>query len=277
MACSPLAIVYPLAPWHFDHHFQGRIILPAVAMMELLARTAREAWPDRPCTTIENAQFRKFIEIPAGATSLNLQVELTGTAERISARLLSRQTFTSLSRMICHCRLDFVAVSGDNDQLEEGMEPEGPTVLAVPAERIYRELVPFGPSLHSLQGDLRLTDRFAWGRLRAAEPTIAAAGLLGSPFPCDGAMHAACVHGQRLVDFVPFPVAIGVRRIHRPTCPGGSYTCRAELCAQTSDTLSYTLIIGDEQGRICETITGLEMADVSGGRVKPPPWLKAGG
>ena len=275
MADALIKAVWPVEPWHLDHHFLGRTLLPAVAMMELLAQTVHEALPACRCTTIENALFRKFFEIPAGAATIDLQVEIREAAGRIHTRLSSRQTFATLSRLVCHCQLDFAADRPDADD-QPGPEPmpSGPSVVAIPTQRLYAELVPFGPSLHSLQGELLLAGNWAWGKLAAAESPGAVCGLLGSPFPCDGAMHAACVHGQRLVDFIPFPVAFSQRRIHRPSRPGGRYTCQVQLSSQTADALVYCLTIWDETGSKCETITGLEMRDVSGGTIRPPQWLK---
>ena len=82
--------------------------------------------------------------------------------------------------------------------------------LTFSATDIYRHLVPFGPTYHSLQGTLQIIGDHALGTVRA--PLVAGgegvAGLLGSPFPCDGAMHAACVLGQQRASFIPFPVGM---------------------------------------------------------------------
>ena len=56
----------------------------------------------------------------------------------------------------------------------------------VPAARIYRELVPFGPAYRTLQGTLCLTEDSAWGLLQAADLPTAAGNdreLLGNPTP----------------------------------------------------------------------------------------------
>ena len=97
---------------------------------------------------------------------------------------------------------------------------------------------------------------------------------LGSPFPLDGAFHAACVLGQRSADFVPFPVGFDRRIILRPKQPGSSYNTRVELLSRTRDELLFDLHIFDDTGQVYERVTGVRMRDVSGGKIKPPEWIR---
>jgi len=138
--------------------------------------------------------------------------------------------------------------------------------------------VPFGPTYRTLRDRLRLTADMAWGRVRAPELPRMDRGsgtARAIPFPLDGAMHAACVHGQRLVDFIPFPVGFAARVIARPTEGGESYAVRVRLRSRADNELVYDLAILDEGGRLRETVTALRMRDVSGGRIRPPAWVKA--
>ena len=82
-------------------------------------------------------------------------------------------------------------------------------------------------------------------------------------------MHAACVLGQCVADFVPFPVGFAGRCIHSPTVAGGKYRCTVELLSQTENELLFDLSIFRESGEPCETIKGLRMRDVTGGMIKP--------
>jgi hypothetical protein len=151
--------------------------------------------------------------------------------------------------------------------------------MTIPAEQVYRELVPFGPSYHTLQETVQLCGQVAWGSLKAPAFSHAPDPVrdsLGSPFPLDGAFHAACVLGQRAADFVPFPVGFDRRIISRPTQPGGSYRTRVQLLSRTKDELLFDLRIFDDQGHIFESVTGIRMRDVSGGKIKPPAWMRDG-
>jgi hypothetical protein len=66
------------------------------------------------------------------------------------------------------------------------------------------------------------------------------------------------------------------RIISRPTQPGGSYRTRVQLLSRTNDELLFDLQIFDDQGHIFESVTGIRMRDVSGGKIKPPEWLRDG-
>ncbi|MBQ7248639.1 MAG: polyketide synthase dehydratase domain-containing protein, partial [Deltaproteobacteria bacterium] len=106
-------------------------------------------------------------------------------------------------------------------------------------------------------------------------PELAGAEFLGAPLPLDGAMHAACVHGQQVADFVPFPVSFAMRRICRPIRPGECCEVRLRLVRQAADFLCYDLWLLRD-GMVCEEIRSLAMRDVSGGKIRPPAWWRNG-
>jgi len=87
---------------------------------------------------------------------------------------------------------------------------------------------------------------------------------IGSPFPLDGALHAASVLGQQSVDFVPFPVGFDRRIIFRPTQPGSCYIVRVEQVGEIDGELIFDLFILDNGGLVYETVIGVRMRDVTG-------------
>lgn len=275
MASLRAAVRIPVPPWFADHHFDGRVILPAVEAMAVLARVAHQHRPDVAVHDMAAARFDRLLAIEAGQEAIEAAVELEEIGNGLVARLLTRRRLAAMSRMVAHCELRFGG--GAADEPDEAMPPLTGPILSLAAARMYEELVPFGPAYRSVQGELQVGPDGAAGGLLA--PLLAGedsgGGLLGSPFPLDGAMHAACVHGQRLADFVPFPVGFARRRIIEPTRPGGRYRTRVQLRAQTTDMLVYDLLIVGEDGRVRERITGLRMRDVSGGRIRPPAWIRA--
>jgi len=264
--CIPLTI--PLKPWFQDHHFGGRAILPAVETMLLLADAAARLYPGMEVRVMEEASFPSFLEVAADTVALAGFVECRLEDDgRLRMALLSRVQFKAMSRLKEHGALVFSSVGAAGyaqDCLAPEADPPDP-VTTVPADRIYRELVPFGPSYQTLQGSLHLSGRWAWGRLLAPNlPAEPIQNILGSPFPLDGALHAACVLGQQYVDFVPFPVGFARRLVHRPTVPGGGYHARVYLVARTDGELLFDLWILDDEGRVFETIRGVRMREVSG-------------
>ena len=179
-----------------------------------------------------------------------------------------------MTRMTMHCEVYF---GGAPQHCLETAPPSPATpLLTINAQQVYQDLVPFGPAYRTLQDQLFLAADSAWGTVQAPELPQTSAESLGSPFPLDGTMHAACVHGQRLVDFVPFPVGFAARNIIMPTRPGERYRTHIQLHAQARDELVYNLWIIDQAGKIRERMTELRMRDVSGGRIKPPAWIRKG-
>jgi len=264
------AVQIPVLPWFKDHHFDGHCIFPAVESMLLLAGIAKEIRPDIQRSVISEAVFSKFLPIPEDATTLSALVDIDEDENGISLKLLSKIQFKKMSRIKEHAELYFSAKPQKTAAVTKHMPVE--CAFTIEAGRIYEELVPFGPTYRSLTGVLNLSDNMACGTLRA--PKLAQQHEiekeLGSPFPLDGAMHAACVMGQCIAGFVPFPVGFASRTIHRPTQAGETYNTIVMARSATEDELLFDLSIFDTTGIACETIKGLRMRDVSRGTIKPP-------
>ena len=275
-------VVIPVQPWFADHCFNGKVVLPAVETMLLLAAGVAETYPEIDIRVMDDVRFSRFLGIPEGSAGMEALIEYEENENgSIRVTLLSRRQFAGMSRLEEHGGILFSsprAQSGSCGPTYATVCPADPETT-IPAERVYRELVPFGLSYHTLREALHLSGQCAWGRLKAPASQTPADGIresIGSPFPLDGAFHAACVLGQRSTDFVPFPVGLGRRIILSPTQPGGDYGTRVELVTATRDELVFDLTIFDDTGRICECVTGLRMRDVSGGRIKPPEWIREG-
>lgn len=273
---TPVAI--DVQPWFADHCFDGKVVLPAVETMILLAAGVAATHPEIDIRVMANVRFSRFLEIPVGSSRVSALIEYRQNENgSIRAKLLSRRQGKTMTRLQEHGEIHF-SPAGENYNSVSGFatEPLAAPEMMISAEQVYRELVPFGPNYHTLEGTLRLCGQSAWGRLQAPVLGIPdrVRELLGSPFPLDGAFHAACVLGQRSADFVPFPVGFDRRIIIRPTQPGGSYSTRVELLSRTRDELLFDLHIFDDQKQVYESVTGVRMRDVSGGKIKPPEWIR---
>ena len=262
----PLTIT--LKPWFSDHHFRGRTILPAVETMALLASMAMKSYPGVDVRVMEQVRFPRFLEIPGDAATVAALCEChTDGDGSVCCKLLSRVRLKTMSRVQEHGLVNFPLWRNDclsgSERLDwpEVTEP----VTTIDADRIYRELVPFGPYYQTLQGKLSLAGTRAWGWLKAPMlPPEPVHDSIGSPFPLDGALHGACVLGQQSVDFVPFPVGFAQRLILRPTLPGATYRTRIVRTSQSTEELSFDLEIFDDEGCCYESVTGVRMRDVSG-------------
>ena len=98
--------------------------------------------------------------------------------------------------------------------------------------------------------------------------------MLGSPFPLDAAMHAACVWGQRFSGIVPFPTGFEKRIIYQKTKKKGVYLGRVVPVNIKPDSMIFDAWIYDSDGVIYESVSGIQMRDVSQGRLKPPDWIR---
>lgn len=264
--CLPLTI--PFKPWFPDHCFAGRIVLPAVETMLLLATKASQLHPEVDVRVMENVRFVKFLEISPTTLTLSglIECEMLGDG-RVQVTLLSRTQYKAMSRIKEHGTVIFPPVNTHGQAppciMDLGPPPGSATEIKV--AYVYRELIPFGPHYQTLRGTLFLSGRDVWGRLKAPElPTDPIQNIIGSPFPLDGALHAACVLGQQTVSFVPFPVGFDRRVITRPTQPGCYYNTRVQQMRQTDAELVFDLVIFDNDGQVYETVDGVRMRDVSG-------------
>jgi hypothetical protein len=265
---SQAALDIPVSPWFADHRVNGRVVLPAVESMLLLAAGIAAKNPELDIRVMEDVRFSKFLEIPGGSALLAALIEYRqGEKGSIRASLLSRMRLSSMTRLQEHGSILFSpGRPGTVLAADMGPSPLSGAVTRFSAREVYSDLVPFGSSYQTLRESLYITEEGAWARLRA--PRFAAPGqavqILGSPFPLDGAFHAACVLGRRAAGFIPFPVGFTRRVIAKPTQAGAAYLTRVKLVSRQPDELVFDLCIFDRQGEVYESVTGLRMRDVSG-------------
>lgn len=263
-------IRYPVSlevrPWWYDHIFSGRAVLPAVEILRILAAEVSNRFPDVDVRTMQAARFSRFLEIPAGIKGLEVIVELEALEDgSVHAGLLSRKSFRKMTRLLEHARVHFSGQSTvKGTDLPTASSSDFTAEKSLVAEKVYSKYVPFGPACQSIRGTVEINRREIRAIVQA--PVIIphdcpAEDVLGSPFPLDGAMHAACVLGQQLVDFIPLPLGFTCRIVHRPTRSGEAYAARAVLLSREDGRLFFDLRIQDEQ-RVYEEVSGLMMQKI---------------
>jgi hypothetical protein len=89
-------------------------------------------------------------------------------------------------------------------------------------------------------------------------------------------MHVACAWGQRYRNVVAFPVGFDRREIVLPTSAGETYRCRVFPLGEEGAVLRFNIWLLGKDDRPAEVILGLRMRDISGGRLKPPAWVRKG-
>lgn len=266
----------PVQPWLRDHAFGGRAVLPAVETLLLLAGEIQKVQPQVDIRVMEQAYFPRFLELDKDAEAINGFFEWSREENgSIRTKFLSRVQLKAMARIIVHGEVLFPCIgSSCMDSGRFAIPPLGDSVSEVDTVSLYRELVPFGPAYQSLTGSLRLAADGARGIVLAPElPGTPVRNILGSSFPLDGALQAACVQGQQYVDFIPFPVGFERRIISRPTQPGSRYRIRVQSVLRSQEELVFDLEIVGREGAVYERISAVRMRDVGAG-VTPPQWIK---
>ena len=271
----------PVHPYLRDHVSYGRIVFPAVEILQWLAASAQARYPDAPVHCMRDATFDRFLPIDKDQTTIAALGELSVCPDGLLAAQLLTSALTpgqAVRRTKIHATVAFAEFTPSPLVPMDVLAALDGIVSTVDTGDLYRDLVPFGPAYRNLAGPLYLAEDGALGTVRAAEypaPTIP----LGSPFPLDAAMHAACAWGQRYSGIIAYPVAFRQRVIHHPTRPGEEYLCRIlprSIPAEPRrDGLTFDILIFSRQGELCEDIRGILMKDVSGGRAVPPDWIRA--
>jgi hypothetical protein len=273
-----LPVIIPVAPCLRDHHFEGKAVLPAVESLILLARIAGELHPGANLHHQADAQFPRLLVIEPGAEVLDLEVDVEQSPSGIKASLFSllKVRKSPISRRLEHACVTFAHVDISPQTAVpsyEAVEARRDCIF-IPSDKIYRELIPFGPSYQNIIGELAICKDWALASI-AGGTGQADETLLGSPFVLDAAMHAACVWGQRYAGIVPFPVGIDRRIIHQATKKEKNYLARIVPTATESE-LCFDVWIFEQDGVLCESITGLRMRDITRGRMHPPGWVREG-
>ena len=277
---TPLQVSWRFQPgsWAGDHCYKERAVLPAVDSLRLLADCLRRFFPGHPPANLRKARFKRFLHIDDLQKTCVVTIEFSRCDGGIRARLLRRLKGSRISRMLEYAEVCF------NDQ---GIPPEPPPLLpeqihaagnsfVVEPQRLYRDLVPFGPAYHTVRAPIVLA-----GKGAAASLVGRSGGEdkdLGSPFYLDGAFHVACAWGQRYAEMVTFPVAIGDHRTVLPVAAGTACWCLVlPGRIDTKKGFLADIWIVDDEGNLRETAVGVEMRDVSKGQLRPPEWIREKG
>lgn len=262
----------------YDHQLEGQCVFPAVEALIVLARIVQSNFPQARMGCLLKARFPRFLQVSSERGTLSVFVEVEHTDHgSLAARMMTavRSKIAGIGRNLEHARVEFLV--GDPFQnpvttWPDLDKPEGHG-LTIPADAIYRELIPFGPAFQNIIGPMSVCPQGALAALSGGGPGPDEA-LLGSPFPCDAAFQMACVWGQCFTQYILFPIGFEKRIIHQRTIKGGFYQGRIRPVAVKQQLFVFDALIHDLQGTICEEIRGIQMRDGSQGRLSPPVWVK---
>jgi hypothetical protein len=262
----------------FDHHFEDRCVLPAVEALEFLAKVVLNHFSEWNVSCLTKARFPRFLIIPPGTHHLPAMVEVDNNSNMlVSARMMTsmRSKTGGIGRNLEHTRVEFPLVDpslNSRPLFPETGKQEGDSFI-VPAESIYPGLIPFGKAFQNISGPVSLWPEEASSSLAGGD-CATDDGRLGSPFPFDAVFHLACIWGQRFTGYVLFPVGFEKRTIRQKTKKDGPYLGRIFPAGGDRNVFLFDALIVDSRGVVYEEIRGIQMQDVSQGRLRPPVWIK---
>ncbi|HAR48976.1 hypothetical protein ER57_12760 [Smithella sp. SCADC] len=263
-------------PYLRDHHLEGKVILPAVESLIALARVVKTIYPRMEMSCLKSAVFPRFLTIIPNIERQPVFVDVENSGENvIAASLLTsiKSKTGTISREVEHARLEF-CVAGPKEICTPPFHVVNKLkgdCISVPSITIYRELVPFGAAYQNIIGDLSVSSEGAIAYISGGN-CEADENLLGSPFPLDAIMHAACVWGQRFAGIVSFPIGFEKRIIYQKTKKKEEYLGRVVPVSITKESLLFDAWIYKD-GVMCEYIKGVKMKDMTKGRICPPDWI----
>ncbi len=263
-------------PYLYDHHFEGKPVLPAVEALQSLAISTKEYRPEIDVACMYNASFPRFISIKPDEIKIKAfnEIELYENGDVISKLItIQKSKSGSITRSKEHVIVKYKKDTPDIPVLPYDIAStvEG-ICFEIKSTKLYEDLVPFGPSYQNAVDTIYLSNTGASGNVSGA--TFSADNLpLGSPFPIDAAFHIACAWGQRYHGIVGFPTGFQRRLVIKSTRENETYYCRIIPVETNDGLLIFDIHLYDREGNTREVITGLKMEDVSRGRLKPPEWI----
>ncbi|WP_207690430.1 polyketide synthase dehydratase domain-containing protein [Desulfonema limicola] len=263
-----------IQPYFLDHQFENKPVLPAVEAMQILSRAVFPYLENKDINCIANAEFPRFLPIPFNEKTIPVFINIDLHKKGSIKAVLITQTLSKkmkIRRMKEHVSLEFLTCDNNIDKSFQ-IHPIKEKYFEIPAQRIYKELIPFGPAYHNIHDKLKITENQAEAFVYAGD-FASDYSPAGSPFPLDAAFHAACVWGQRYAGIVAFPIGLDKRHIIKPAQPGNTYTARIKPVSQKSSLLIFDIEIYNLQDNLCESTSGVKMKDVSSGRLRPPDWV----
>ena len=232
---------------------------------------------------IRGARFHRFLKIPPRVEHMAATAVLAPLAggdllAALETRL--RSPNTGMRRTLRHAEMRFGQDRTVSPPAFETTAPPGKHEALLEADRVYPELVDFGPAFRNLRGRPQLDRRGVLAQVAGSPRGMHVAGAggaspLGAVFPLDAALQAACVWGQVFRGLVTFPTAIESRLVPAPTAAGETYLARVSPQAGDDGDLCFDIWIHDRAGRLREAALGVHMRDLGHGRRRPPSWTAA--
>lgn len=273
-----LPVSISVKPWMFDHRFEGTAILSAVEMLQHMAHAVQSHLPGARVTFMQQATFDRFLFIEPACVCIKacctVAFEMNGGI-RVTFTTTAKVGKAGVMRIKEHATVCVAATAlSVNEPPADALAALHSPGFEIPARQLYDELVPFGPAFHSVQESVTLTENGAVACVCGLDHP-GTTGPLGSLFSLDGSLHAACAWAQRYCGIVAFPVGFDERVIVQPITPGEKVFCTVIPVSDHEGVIRFNIWLHDQAGCLREMVKRIAMKDVSGGRMKPPAWVRS--
>ena len=145
-----LPVFIPVAPYLQDHRFEGKAVLPAVEAMAVLAQSVKEFAPETDISAAVDITFDKFLFIPPDANKIDALCSITFFENGDIRAVLQTKTRTknaAFSRIKEHVTVHYPRIKPEaGAYLHHPLSFTESGCLKISPDKIYRELVPFGPT-----------------------------------------------------------------------------------------------------------------------------------
>ncbi len=268
MLPTTLAVSLPEMANLDDHSISGKVIVPAVEILDFLLRAIDQRGIQLGAPlTMRDVSFPRFL--PADEIArCRFEVALEETASGVRTIFSSK---IALANGIERQRVHAVVTFGGTVAPPPEPPAESESDYRVAAERVYAELVRFGSRFRNLRGTVRLAQGAAWAEVESPTPPHQNPSRAGCPYLLDSAMHLACVWGQRYAGMVAYPTGFIARTIFWPVAHGRRH-CTVVPRAREPRRLTFDLWLTDDANHVCDAIAGLQMSPIAKS-APPPAWI----
>jgi hypothetical protein len=269
-----LPVTLAILPELADHTIQGKATVPAALLLDLLVRhvTQQNARLATFPLVMRDAVFPRFLPTDeVGRCTFEISLEEIPAEDATASTRATLTSHIALAGGIRRTRTHAAVTFGGSASPMPLPPAEIACDVEVSAQRVYAELIPFGPRYRNLHEEIRLGRDGGTACVRSPEPPGPEPSQAGCPYLFDSAMHLACLWGQRYAGAVAYPTGFSARAIVSPLAHGQR---RCVVAPKTVDArgLAFDLWLTDENHRVCDTILGLAMAPLARGN-QPPAWI----
>ncbi len=251
-------------PFLKDHAFNGRIVVPAVLLLEMMAQNAKLLFPEHQLTKVNSIDFKGILNLKEDL-EMKVITEIVCSELNSDSAVIEGMIYYELMNQRLQMKrrkviAKFEAILRPVDYIgeQENVFPFFPVSdLIIEKEEIYPDLVGIGESFNHLDSVLQLSpEKGITGQLikrNTKENQIPRDQyLLGDLFIRDSAYHLASIFGNHVVG--GFNIPFHMSDIHFNKSLGDkSYFCAAHILEHTDTESAYSLKIVDEKGSVAES------------------------